>query len=388
MKNKEFKYWIRSKLQNHQEIPPADVWGNIDNQLDIDDTWTRISSRLDTTEKIARYERFSQLIAASILLLLIPYFVQKNLPEYQTKTVETTAEREKSNHDKNTDSGFRNLNKIENTASEENNIKTFDNNIITPNFIAADKKIKPGVQKTTGYNKLRKKNLKAEPMKYNYPTIIEPVSLTTTVTESNHSSKNYYFGISTTVKNNWLVNNTTINGLDRYELNATIPDFGRDIGFVAGIELSDHWSLQLESYVISDMGQKYQEYINGKYVTREIDIDYFKNSILLKYKWNTISHSYSNVLFGLSGNFQNNAVEIIDDTEMAVDDIYDDFDLSGILGYDHEFPVMNNIVFVSGIRLNYGFRNIYEGNDAVPANFRVTSTAAIGLNLSVKYQFR
>ena len=375
--------------QRKQEDPHDDVWENISNQLDIDDTWNNISYRLDSMDRLARWERYSQLIAASILLLLLPYyFIQKYSYQKSGWNDQILIENNKITPEKNIKDQSKDIQKVTTISKKENKIKTFDDNIIRHNFIAAENQVNRGTKRRSDLKKTEKKNLKQKPMKYSNLTVVEPVNEIKAETKTvSHTPNKYYVGFSTSVKNNWLINNTTMNGLDKYELNATVPDFGKDIGLIAGLELSDHWTIQLESYIVSDMGQKYHEYINGHYLTREIDINYYKNTLLLKYKWNTISQSFSNVLFGVSGSFQENAVEKVGESQMQLDDI-SNFDLSGVIGYDHEFPVLNNIMFVSGIRLNYGFKNIYKGDNTIPASFRMTTTASIDFNMSVKYQFK
>lgn len=203
------------------------------------------------------------------------------------------------------------------------------------------------------------------------------------------SPNGLYIGFSASVKNMWLLNRATFEGLESEELTTTLPDFGKDLGISVGWDFSNRWGLQSELYFISESGQKYKEYIHGKYLTREIDLSYVKVNLLLKYrKLRIAGHkrlSSKNLLLGAYGKGLSSAYEKVGNRKENISHTYNNHDLGMILGYEHQLYLMPKLVVSAGLRITYGLVNVYKGNEIIPADLRATNLGSVDLNFSIKY---
>jgi hypothetical protein len=194
--------------------------------------------------------------------------------------------------------------------------------------------------------------------------------------------KTIEFGLTASVKNTWLLNRMTLLGLERHTLNTTVPDFGKDIGMAFAYNFSRAFSAQAEGMFISEAGQRYKEYRNGKYVDREADLRYYTLNLLLKYNRNRVlllnGHT---IVGGLYASRLNQATETING-RVSQSSAYEDYNYGVIFGYEYNRFVMPNLVVTSGLRVSYGFPNIDE------RLFSKTFTGSFDLNVAVKYRFK
>lgn len=193
------------------------------------------------------------------------------------------------------------------------------------------------------------------------------------------------FGISGAVKNTWLLNQTTFAGLERHTLTTTLPDFGKNIGMAMRYNFARRFSAQVETFFISEIGQRYKEYRKGKYIERELDLNYFHGSLLLKYGNNAMMLDQlvngHGIIGGLYFSKLKNATETIDGHTTGISDAYSSSDYGIILGYEYNQRLFSNFLFTSGVRLNYGLKNIR------PASVSKTGTGSFDVNLGVRYRF-
>jgi len=73
--------------------------------------------------------------------------------------------------------------------------------------------------------------------------------------------------------------------------------------------------------------------------------------------------------------------------KFSVKDDYRNYDYGLLLGYRLDIPLIYNVVISPGIRINYNFVNIFEGDGSVPNFFKNTNNFAAGLNITVTYKF-
>lgn len=199
-------------------------------------------------------------------------------------------------------------------------------------------------------------------------------------------SRSLEFGISGSVKNTWLLNQTTFTGLERRSLTATLPDFGKDIGVAIRYNFAPRFTVQAEGFFISDMGQRYNEYRKGKYIEREVDLNYFHGNLLFKYGNNAMQLGRlvngHGIIGGLYLSKLISAAETIDAHTTDMRDDYAKADYGVIIGYEYNQHLFSNFFFTSGVRLNYGLKDIR------PDASSRTSTGSFDVNFSLRYRVR
>ena len=173
-------------------------------------------------------------------------------------------------------------------------------------------------------------------------------------------------------------------GLEKNTLTTTLPDFGKDLGMVFVYNFSPAFSAQAEGMFISEAGQRYKEYHNGKYVTRDVDLRYYTLNVLLKYNRSKAIYglpiSGHGVIGGLYAGMLNKATENIGGKNFDKSSAYEKVNYGIILGYEYNRYVLPNLVLSSGLRLNYGFPNIDTNL------FSRTFTGSLDLNIAVRYR--
>ena len=192
------------------------------------------------------------------------------------------------------------------------------------------------------------------------------------------------FGISGSVKNTWLLNQTTFTGLERRSLTTTLPDFGKNIGATIRYNFAPLFSVQAEGFFISDMGQRYNEYRKGKYIEREVDLNYFHGNLLFKYGNNAMALGRivngHGVIGGLYFSKLEGATETIDGHTTDLSDAYAPVDYGLVLGYEYNQHLFSNFYFTSGVRLNYGLKDIRSHSSSK------TSTGSFDVNFALRYR--
>lgn len=70
-KQDQFSEWYKEQFSNFEEQPPADIWNNISDQIDIDDVWNKVDSKLNIIEK----RKALILRSAFSLVILLLFFI-------------------------------------------------------------------------------------------------------------------------------------------------------------------------------------------------------------------------------------------------------------------------------------------------------------------------
>lgn len=193
--------------------------------------------------------------------------------------------------------------------------------------------------------------------------------------------KSFDIGLTGSVKNIWLLNKATYIGLEKHTLTATIADFGKDLGLIGAYTFSNKLGIQGEVFLLAEKGQKYKEYLNGKYVTREIDLNYYSFNLLLNYNLNKRNFG-SSLIIGGYGSILKTAYEVVDDKATDQSSNFLKHDFGAVIGYEFNRQVMENLIFTTGLRFNYGLMNIY--ND----KFNPTTAGSLALNFAFKYRIK
>lgn len=429
----------KSWLDNLSEPAPEGVWNSIADELDIDQAWAGISEELDLdyvwrnvemelpTETVlpgsvtstAKFHKYFWIAAAIILLTLTTPISES--PK-QNPGAQSAASKENSGS-----TGKQTISpKDETYASSlkpkiEKKIAVAMDSLIDTNNSDRKKidteitelKEEAEISRHVLYNSLitsqpaseslTKMSIKALQPKYKH--VFNPVdsversdlrqrsALIVNTPESDslyETGRNvkWRFGIIGSIKNTWLINDETANGLKRSSLNHTKVTYGKEFGVTLQRSIGKRSFLQAEYYLNSEIGQDYQNYIDALYQSKNIRLQYQKLQIAYSRKILERGFMFSPHILG---GFYASKLKIADVTiggeNGNVTKEYTPWDYGVLLGIETEFKLNDKLVIVPGIRTSYGFRNIFEGTSQITSYFNKTNTATIGFSVAVKYQY-
>jgi hypothetical protein len=207
---------------------------------------------------------------------------------------------------------------------------------------------------------------------------------------SNTPPGSFSLGITTAIKNTWLINNETFEGFDRLNHNRTDLKFYPDIGINMHYQHTQRWGLETGLFFSSSTGQTYRQYIHGKYTHRSISLNYLQFELMA-------SHTTGNRLFqntgsvrlksmlGLYTSVMNSATEIIENDQFDVKPLYAGLDYGLVLGQYLQWQPARRIVFSPGVHVKWGLTDIYQGETNLPLNFSNTYNRSIEFRLNVYY---
>jgi len=205
--------------------------------------------------------------------------------------------------------------------------------------------------------------------------------------------RGWYGGGIYSINNVWLLNNQTFNGLTSNTLDETNINSGNSYGVSAGYGFSNKWAAELNWYLQSHQGQTYHIYEEGKYLSKNISLNYTVVNLSLRQrktgytKWLSLLKSQG-IIVGINYGYLKNAKEICGSTTEITNSNYHVSDFGLRFGYGYEILAYNKILFSAGLHTDIGLNNIYSGTDFIPGNFNRTHTASLGFQLGVKYLFR
>ncbi|MBN4066175.1 hypothetical protein JYT51_02475, partial [Candidatus Amoebophilus asiaticus] len=281
-----FIKWYKKLFGDFAGKPPASVWENISEQLDIDEVWTRVSGTLDKKSKVLHFGRaFRNAAAVLVLLLLIGGIGFKIIPGFQQSAIVES--------DKKIISGQK-LSPGVNTSKESSNSNKLEQQPVKKEKSVYQDRIEikqptkdQHLQSSAGYHLLDTQanieNNKEKPLEYINDKLnkIEPIehytinkfvniNLFDSIYPNNSFLKDVqsfpkgiYAGVTFSMNNIWMFNHETINGFKRTELDYSNVKFGKSYGMIAGYYFSNKWGIQGNWLINSDQGQKYTSYREG-----------------------------------------------------------------------------------------------------------------------------
>jgi hypothetical protein len=204
--------------------------------------------------------------------------------------------------------------------------------------------------------------------------------------------KLFYAGIITNLKNTWLLNSETIDGLKPESLNSSVMVFYLDMGLTFGYELSKKWQLQSDAFLFSPNGQEYHKYLYGHYVTKRIDLRYSSFDFLLKYKVKEIRSVFPGSSIYISAGpyiaYLRNAHQKIDEDATSLYSNYRKTDYGIKIAAEFELNIFNDLYISPGVLFSAGAINIFKGSDFLPASFGTTRTGSLEFHLAFYYKFK
>lgn len=412
---------------------PGHVWNNVSRQLNIDLVWKRTKRVLDIRTKVRKWSR----AAALLLLLLLPglvgyyYFVRPDTSHSgsyaegtQPESVETAEK--KLNGSNNHDFSVDDLQKsTEKEGYFENSIlkDSVETAVLSPVSEATIANHIHKGSKDVTYSKRRESRNKKTSLAsimdfiranddsvfiqkgsiskitpktialilYTNDNIRELALLPVDNTDSDTGTTTIYrtdIGLIGVLNNTWLINNETKNGLRSESLVKTHPTFASSYGLIFNFKLDSRNVIATEMFIHSAIHQHYNLYQEGKYLSKDIDLEFYKFGLL--YQRNVLQHGRlipSNYTMKIGGYlaYLKEKSKIIDGRIVSVSDDYDDFDYGFKIAAGQE-KTFNRIILGYGIVSEIGVHNIFSGNEKTPSDFDLTRNRSIGAYLSLRYK--
>jgi hypothetical protein len=229
-------------------------------------------------------------------------------------------------------------------------------------------------------------------------TIVKPISGTREVT-SNKSTGNtllltgrkirmnrFSGGISITEKNTWLISQETFDGFDRQELNTTKAKFINDFGIILRYTLSERWSFEGSSFLLSKTGQSYKQYLNGIYSTKIYELKYTSFEMSARYAMRKILNINNLKSYSVAGGYISHLSSAHETINRSLNDIspdYDPVDYGIVLGYEVEIAIINRFAVTPGVRIKYGIPNIFADQPGNPDELHTTRNASLEFRLNL-----
>lgn len=193
------------------------------------------------------------------------------------------------------------------------------------------------------------------------------------------------------LKNTWLLNNETFDGLKSESLNTTEIVIFPDVGLSLIYSVNNRLFIQSDGFFYSNTGQKYFQYISGHYSRKKIILRYSTIALSAKYKFivnrGLIPCSSINLIAGGYLSALHHADQKINSDLEHIGSQYRGYDLGVRLGSEIELPLNYYFSLAPGIFVSYGIPNIYKGDSYIPGYLRKTHNGNAEFHLSFYYNF-
>ncbi|MBL4658391.1 MAG: hypothetical protein JKX73_10345, partial [Flavobacteriales bacterium] len=169
----------------------------------------------------------------------------------------------------------------------------------------------------------------------------------------------------------------------------TTPTYAASYGLVANYDFNYKNALSTEFYINAKAEQDYGVYIEGLYFDKSIELNYSKVTLLYQrniLQFSKVIPSRYTVKAGGYWGFLKTKRKYYNDKIVSSSESYTDMDYGVKLAIGQE-KELSSIVLGYGLNSEYGFKNIFAGNDRVPADFNETHTFNVGGYINLKYKF-
>ncbi len=378
----DFLKWYKKTVESADPEPPAVIWEEIRNELDVDTVWYKIEKDLpaDRRKRIL----FMMAAAASILLIIgVGTFLYLNsgvqgsgIPmshiEHHQGFIRYTG----------SEPSFQTRLAVALEFPDARHIPYAEDGSIIQ---AAGRSVYSG----EGLYPLQGLRYTSDLLEYDLQLHAGRVTAAGEENRSHRkvlSAKGYYAGLSGNLANTWLLNNKTLQGLRSDDLTASLPSFGYSFGIMAGKNIAGNLDIQAEIHLISLTRQNYNEYLHGKYINNNMQFNY--SSLSLSGRWYLSGHEKPgrhSIILGAYAGLLRNAKQDLNGETISLRQDYDPIDFGVITGYEYHYPVGNGIFLGTGFQTRFGLNNIFSGNDLIPYYLNNTRNASINIILSVRY---
>lgn len=383
-----FDKWYKHSIESRQEDPPEALWDAIQNDLDVEQVWTRLDHALPLNNKKPFYAILA--VAASLALLIsagiwmfnrpgnvMPEISTPSLAAYKLNSIERMA-----------------VGPLGETLERDIIIRPEEIMIPTPESSVSQW---PAFTEISSYAHISRPAVFISYTEPDRQMLLAERSLPSSERslyadmdiseDARKNNTSWQIGVTGQLANTWMVNTKTIEGLQSDHLTTTNATFGNNIGLHATWVLNQRYKIKNEWQILSRTGQSYQEYINGQYVATSLDLNYINTAILFYYHPFEKKRPHAVALGLYAGMLQEATRQKNGDLERITGD-YARFDYGLLLGYEYEHRLKKGFSLSSGIYTRYGLTNIFAGNQIVPAYLNQTRNAAFLLSFSLNYQLQ
>jgi len=198
-------------------------------------------------------------------------------------------------------------------------------------------------------------------------------------------------GLITLVRNTWLLNYETLEGLKSESLNTTEFVFFPDVGLSLSYSLNKTWLIQTDGFFSSNAGQEYFGYYRGHYTRKIITLNYSTVALSVKHRFirnGDFMPRYSiNVFTGGYLSVLHYAYQKLNTNLENIGSQYKNFDLGIRVGGELELRIFDQLSLAPGLLMSFGIPNIYKGCSSVPGYLRRTHNGAVDFQLVIYYHF-
>lgn len=408
----EYKKW----LHQIDEEPDKSVWNNIRDELDFIETWDNIESELDKklptrqkNRKLVYIPAMAAAIAAIILMISGPFGLLQSPPDAPINHAPREFAQQLTDSMMVIDSTY--IPRVETVpvvpenyfdASRSLAIGT-ERDLVTPRITPPEERISREVKAPFENEEMfipESRRLKFK-MDNQFSPADGRIQLTNKITNDlseetiTHSMPEIFekeasfisladIGMVYGYKNTWLINHETRNGLDPKKLGNTLVTFNRDMGISSTWAIKGKPFLGIEFLWNSATGQKYQQYIDARFVERDINLDYTRLQAMYIYDYARIP---GQLLLGGYVARLNLGEETRGDVTFDVSQNYNKLDYGLLAGYQVNVNLHDRIVITPGIRGSYNLVNMFKGDGNVPDHFKTTKNFTTGFSFALSYRF-
>ena len=408
----DFVNWYKNKIESSNLEPPETVWENVQDQLDIDNSWQKINSHLEQNAVPDRKLWYA--VAAGLLILIMAggywwfssdnlkmekqiaekiMFVEEDLNKQATekKEIQTLQKGEKQ--------PFIEEQKVSHSITPQESTKLAQ-------IVVEEQKVKEVKKQETLHPsdeqfqdngrliaalKPYASDIESLPVQERDLLVVaEPYESDKDVRQERVAFQKIYAGATGQLANTWVLNEKTYTGMEKSSLIASNASFGSNFGVFAGTNLSRNLFAQLDLNVITQNKQDYNEYLNGQYISNEMKFNYSQVGFSLRYI--AFSNRYMkgehHVYAGGYWGYLHSATQKVDHEIINITNDYARSDYGVFLGYEYIFPIYKNLGFGTGVKASYGLSNIYSGNQYIPSYLNKTHNASLNITFSLKYSIK
>ncbi len=437
MNEKELIEQYRIQLERSNDQAPEDLWNDIANNLDIDDVWNNIAAELDSEERSRPITWINKYWAASILFLLslalsgLWYMNENKQPI--TKKNDFTINSKKASGTKN-EQPITKINNLSTSKLIVTDLNKYKEDKDSKNYISinknSDKKINSsnyqveindiqritlikagGSSLDTLYSQqiaISQTNIDGESKQFQklyqaVPNDIQKIApiqgrvlsldtlffrqiylSQTNIDGRSKSVRKLYGGITTSVKNTWLYSDETINGFSKSNPTTNGINIYLDFGINLMYELGSRWRAEGTMFIKSKTGQSYKKYLYGRFIDKDITLNYTQLEISAKYistkHWIRSDAFYFTNSFGLYYSKLNSSA-----FKSSIYLPYNNYDYGIVLGNNIDFLLLNRVILSPGYRIKCGITNIYAGENGIPASLNKTHNVSLEFRITLYY---
>jgi hypothetical protein len=390
----DFDKWYRTEIESNQEDPPEALWEAIQDDLDADLVWLRLSGSLPS-KKMPLWASLSMAASIALIIGLAGWFflsgqlslpsqlpLGKEQPALPIQEMEANAGLEPAEETIISTELYL-FNESDFSSEKIQGLAIFEPDSAEDIYFATTAEllvIRPvPVNEIPGSGPAqatidsgRSSSLEAEFLASISPERVRP---------------SFSIGLVGQFANTWLLNQKTLRGLQSQELTTTNASFGKNLGLSAQLPISGKSGLRAELFFYSQNRQNYFEYIGGRYTATSLELDYTSISLLYNYRFGK-NHAPHLLSMGVYAGALLQARQFEGEAAQKVKDQYSNTDLGLIAGYEYLFPVSDQLFLGTGIFTRFGLTNAFSGNQQIPDYLNHTRNAAFVFSLSLNYAFK